>query len=70
MLEIGTARMTVLRELNERPLTFVELLNVAHVSYPELVELLEALIAEGSIGKTSDGFQTLYFVLRTRPNSP
>jgi hypothetical protein len=70
MLEIGTTRMTVLRETTERPLTFVELLNVAHISYAELAELLEELISEGSIGKTSDGFQTLYFAFRKRPNSP
>jgi len=49
MLEIGTTRMTVLRETTERPLTFVELLNVAHISYAELAELLEELISEGSI---------------------
>jgi hypothetical protein len=69
MLEVGTARTTVLREMVERPMTFLELLDVAHMSHAELSELLEALIAEGSVGKTSDGFQTLY-VFKTRPNSP
>jgi hypothetical protein len=69
MLETGSARTTVLRETAGRPMTFLELLDVAHVSYGELTKLLEALISEGSIGKTSDGFQTLY-VFKTTPNSP
>jgi hypothetical protein len=69
MLEIGPARATVLRELAERRMTFLELLDVAHMTYAELTSLLEALISEGSVGKASDGFQSLYFALRTRPNS-
>jgi hypothetical protein len=51
----------------ESPQTFVELLKVTRIGYPELTKVLEALISEGAIGKSSDGFQTLYFLPGTRP---
>jgi hypothetical protein len=66
MLAVGPARTTVLREIAERPQTFLELLSAASMSYAELTELLEELISEGSVGKTSDGFQTIYSVLKAR----
>jgi DNA-binding HxlR family transcriptional regulator len=65
VFEMGPARTTVLREMAERPRTFLELLNAASMSYAELSQLLEALISEGSVGKTSDGFQSLYSVRGT-----
>jgi DNA-binding HxlR family transcriptional regulator len=66
MLAVGPARTTVLREIGERPQTFLELLGAASISYAELTKLLEELISEGTVGKTSDGFQTLYSVLRPK----
>jgi DNA-binding HxlR family transcriptional regulator len=68
MLEMGPARETILREMAERPRTFLELLGTTGVSYESLAEVLETLISEGSVGKTSDGFQTLY-LLRTGQHS-
>jgi DNA-binding transcriptional regulator GbsR (MarR family) len=50
----------------ERPLTYNDLLNFTGISRPELTQVLESLLFQGSIGKTSDGFQTLYFLVRTR----
>jgi DNA-binding HxlR family transcriptional regulator len=63
MVEI---RMTILRETAERPKTFFELLAVTRLTYPVLTEVLESLISEGSVGKTSDGFQTLYVAPKAR----
>ena len=57
----------MIREMAESPQTFVELLKVTRIGYPELTKVLEALISEGAIGKSSDGFQTLYFLPGTRP---
>jgi hypothetical protein len=54
----------------ERPQTFVELLSAASMTYADLTELLEGLILEGSVVKTSDGFQTLYSIPKTRPYIP
>ncbi len=66
MLEIRTIHATIFREMAERPATFLELLSVTRASHSELTAALEALIEEGSIGKTSDGFQTVYFLPKTR----
>lgn len=62
MLEIGAARVTILREMAERPRAFLELLHTTQLDYETLTAILEALLSEVSIGKTSDGFQTLYFL--------
>jgi hypothetical protein len=53
-------RTTVLHETAVMPRNFFELLALTRVNYSSLTEVLEALIAEGSLAKTSDGFQTLY----------
>jgi DNA-binding HxlR family transcriptional regulator len=65
MLEKGPVRATILREMDERPKTFIELLSATGETFESLAEVLETLISEGSIKKTSDGFQTLYFLPRT-----
>jgi DNA-binding HxlR family transcriptional regulator len=65
MLEASDLRTTVVRALAESPHSFLELLDSTRTTRHQLTQALESLIADGSVAKSSDGFQTFYSIRRT-----
>ena len=54
-------RPIILQSIAIAPRSFLELLGLTRANYSELTQTLESLVSEGLVGRTSDGFQTLYF---------
>ena len=54
-------RAVILETLAFALKSFPELLTVTQANYSTLTGTLESLLSEGRVGRTSDGFQTLYF---------
>jgi hypothetical protein len=53
-------RPVVLQLISVAPRSFLELLGLTQANYSELTQTLESLVSEGLVGRSSDGFQTLY----------
>jgi hypothetical protein len=55
-------RAIVLESIAIKPRSFLELVDLTLETSPSLRSLLESLMAEGLVGKTSNGFETLYYL--------
>jgi hypothetical protein len=56
------ARAVVLEKIAIKPRSFLDLAGLTMETNSSLRQVLESLIAEGRIGRTSNGFETIYFL--------